>query len=212
MEDSFRKGNREVEILNTNTMVAKINYNDIKDLPPQAAYYFIEGIKKDLVKDVVLRDILNESVLDKPIAGMPWEDLSPRGVYMFFDADDICRYIGQTSKSFYERLLTQFDTTHYPGFGWNSLLSILSCKRLDKPHAELCEEDHEIDFETVVNYKLLLIEVDRIEEIKSHNIVWIEKVLLKTYREMDDEQLLNNNVGWLKNEWWKMTINDIVYS
>lgn len=193
-------------------MVAKINYNDIKDLKPEAAYYYIEAIKKGLVKEVVLRDILNESALDKPIAGMSWWELSPRGVYMFFDAESICKYVGQTNKSFYERLLTQFDTTHYPGFGWNSMLSILSCKRLNKPHAEVCEEDHEVDFETVINYKLLLIEVDKIEEIEPQHIVWIEKVLLKTYREMDDEQLLNGNIGWLKNEWWGMTINDIVYS
>ncbi len=193
-------------------MVAKINYNDIKDLKPEAAYYYIKGIKKGLVTEVVLRDILHECALDKQVAGMSWWELSPRGVYMFFDSEDICKYVGQTHRSFYDRLLTQFDTTHYPGFGWNSLLSILSCKRLNKPHAEICEEDHEIDFETVGNYKLLLIEVDRIEEITPKNIVWIEKVLLKTYREMEDEQLLNGNIGWLERDWWGMTINEIVYS
>jgi hypothetical protein len=41
--------------------------------------------------------------------------------------------------------------------------------------------------------------------------LWLEKIMLKTYKEMHEEDcLLNGNIGWLRNEWWNMTIHEIL--
>lgn len=191
-------------------MVTRINYSVIKDLKPEEAFHHINAIKMGYVKDVLLRDLINEGILDKPVKDFYFIDFSPRGVYMFFDNTGGIRYIGQTNQSFYQRIPTQLDTFPYGGFGWNSMLRIMGNRRTGKTGDLLTEADHEIDFEEVINYRLLLIEVDRCDEIDARNLVWIEKILLKIYYEMDGTQLLNGRTGSLRSADWNKKIDDLI--
>ena len=60
--------------------------------------------------------------------------------------------------------------------------------------------------------KLLLVEVEKSDEIDGNYLRWIEKVLLKTFKEIEEEQIFNRNVGWLSSEWWEMKIDEIIRS
>ena len=191
-------------------MVAKINYNEVKLMKPEEAFHHINSIQKGQVKDMRMYDIVNMDSLNKAVHDFCFIDLSPRGVYMFFDQDGHARYIGQTNQSFYQRLPTQLDTWFYSGFGWNSMLRIMGGVRLNKPHNQLTEEDHEVDLAEILNYHILLIEVDRCKEIESNQLLWIEKILLKTYKRFDGNRLLNGNVGGLYSNQWQMAINNLI--
>ena len=193
-------------------MVAKINYSEIKDLMPEEAFHYINGLEKGQVKDARMSDIVNMESLNKAIHEFCFVDLSPRGVYMFFDSNGHARYIGQTKHSFYQRLPTQLDTWFYQGFGWNSMLRIMGGIRTGKPHNQLTEQDHEEDLEEVLNYQLLLIEVDRCKNIDAKNLLWIEKILLKGYRRFGGGRLLNGNIGGLYSNQWQMTVDSLIRS
>ncbi|WP_438939957.1 hypothetical protein [Chitinophaga hostae] len=191
-------------------MVTRINYNDIKDLKPAAVFSHLNNLSKFYVRDLLVKDLLNEGVWEKSVKDFYFVDMSPRGIYMFFKEDKV-RYIGQTNQSFYQRLPTQLDTYVYPGgFGWNSMIRIMGGNRTGKLHKDLTTEDHEIDYEEMIGYKLLLIEVDRCDRISAYNLLWIEKILLKTYRELAGGMLLNNRIGWLNKGDWDKTLDELI--
>jgi|GEM_PF-4008484 len=193
-------------------MIAKINYSEIKNLNPTDAFELIQGIKKGHVKDAKMSDIVNTNSLEKKIHEFSFVDLSFRGVYMFFDSNGNAKYIGQTNDSFYQRLPTQLDTWFYNGFGWNSMLRIMGGIRTGKQHYQLTEEDHEEDLKEVLTWNLLLVVVDRTEPVDAYKLMWIEKVLLKTYRKIQNNTLINGRIGWLNENQWKMSVHEIINS
>lgn len=192
-------------------MITKINYNEIKDMSPEAAYHYINALDKKLVREFTMKDIVNVGFLDMPVHEFSFVDLSPRGIYMFFDGEGKATYIGQTNQSFYQRLPVQLDTWVYKGFGWNSMLRIMGGRRTGKHHDALTEDDHCIDLETVLDHRLLLIEVDHDETIDANRLMWIEKVLLKAYKKYGSN-LINGNIGGLYDHHWNWTIDNIIKS
>jgi hypothetical protein len=190
-------------------MTTKINYNEIKDMTPEGAYHHINSIEKCLVRDFKMKDLINSGIMEMPVHEFRFVDLSPRGIYMFFDANGQATYIGQTNHSFYQRLPVQLDTWVYKGFGWNSMLRIMGGNRTGKNHDALTEEDHCIDLETVLDYKLLLIEVNPDNEITANRLMWIEKVLLKAYKRYGSA-LINGKIGGLYDHHWGWTIDRII--
>lgn len=191
-------------------MPARIKYEDIKDMKPEQAYNYLLQLDKPVVKDMKMRELLNEATLNKPLIETYFRDLSPRGIYIFFDTNGNIRYIGQSNDSFYQRILTQLDTTYYAGYGWNSMLTIMGCKRLGKPHAELCEEDHCVDFDEAINYRLLMIDVGSDKDMNAATLKWLERILLKTVNGIDHAALLNGRIGDLNDDYWEFTIDEIL--
>lgn len=190
-------------------MVTKIYFNDIKDKKPWDAIQYIQGLKKSIVSEVLTIDLLNENALNKPFASTFYKELYPRGVYILFDENDNVRYVGESNKGFFERLMAQFDTTHYEYWGWNAMLRKMGGIRTGKTHDELTEEDHDVDWNIAIKYKLVLIEVKH-EEINPKELKWLEKVIMQTFREVPNQQLLNTRIGWLPETNWEKTIEDLV--
>jgi hypothetical protein len=191
-------------------MVTKVSYKDIESLNPEQVINFLQNINKGLVKDVTVRDLLNEATLTRPFAETFFVDLYPRGVYLFFDANDVIRYVGKTHQGFYTRLMSQLDTTPYGHFGWNALFRIIGGARTQKPHHELTEEDHEIEYNEVINYKLVLIDVGTWKEVSSDQLNRLEKVIMKSFRESGSQSLVNTRIGWLADYQWNHTIKELI--
>ncbi|MFN8263785.1 MAG: hypothetical protein U0T07_09685 [Chitinophagales bacterium] len=189
-----------------------IEYAEIASLKLEEAINYLESIPKYKVSDFKLIDLLNAENFQKPIIDTYFRDLSNNGIYIFYDENKNVRYIGQSKKGFYERILTQLDTTVYQYFGWNALLRKIGGIRTGKHHHELTEDDHCVDFETVKNYYLLLIAVpDKFEDWK---LPQLEKYLMKAYREVNYHKgnclLLNTRIGWLNDSDWEIPINDLL--
>lgn len=191
-------------------MVTKINYNQIQNMLPEEAASYLQQTKKGFVREATVLDLLNAETLNRPFAETYFVDLHTRGVYLFFDSNDVIRYIGQTNQGFYNRLMTQLDTTFYKGFGWNALFRILGGKRTGKAHDELTEEDHEVEYNEVINYKLLLVSVGTQKEMPNTQLKKLERVLLKTFREQEGSNLVNSGMGWLLDVEWNKTINKLI--
>lgn len=195
-------------------MPSRIKYEDIKGLKPEETYHYLCKLEKPVVNDMKVRDVLNLDSLDKPLAGARFIDLSPRGVYMFFTPGGRVRYIGQSKKSFYERILTQLDTTTYGHWGWNAMLRMMGGRRLNKPHIELEETDHETDLEEVKKDSLLMIEVGDEDDMSAAKLRKLEKLMMKIYRSMEHEQsdyaLMNGQIGWLDDLLWENTIEQLL--
>lgn len=191
-------------------MVTKIRYEDIKNLTPEEATSLLRNTEKGLVKDITVLDLLNKEILNKPFAETYFVDLYPRGIYLFFDSDDAIRYVGKTHQGFYTRLMSQLDTTHYGFFGWNALFRILGGTRTNKAHHELTEEDHEVEYGEVINYKLVLVDVGGWSEVSSDELKVLEKVIMKAFREQDGNRLVNTRVGRLNDFEWSQKIDDLM--
>ncbi len=193
-------------------MPARIKYEDIKDMKPEEAYHYISKLDKPVVKNIRTRDLMNEVTLSKPAVGTKFAALSPRGVYIFFDEEGYARYVGQAKNSFYDRILVQLDTHYYKGWGWNSMLTILGCNRLRVDHDKLSEEEHDKDIEEVKKYKLLMIDVGTKEEVNAYQLNRLERRLMQTCKEMEQEQnrLLNNRVAELPYHDWDKTLDQIL--
>ena len=195
-------------------MPSRIKYHDIKDLKPEEVYNYLCTLEKPVVNDMRVKDVLNLDSLDKPLAGARFIDLSPRGVYMFFTPGGRVRYVGQTNKGFYDRILTQLDTTTYGHWGWNAMLRMMGGRRLNKPHIELEEADHEIDLEEVKKDSLLMIEVGSEQDMSAAKLKKLEKLMMKIYRSMEhrlpDYTLMNGQIGWLDDPLWENTIEQLL--
>lgn len=195
-------------------MPSRIKYDDIKDLKPEEVYNYITALEKPVVKGMKLRDVLSLDSLDMPLVDAQYTDLSPRGVYMFFAQGGRARYIGQTNKSFYDRILIQLDTTYYGHWGWNAMLRMMGGKRLAKGHDELCEDDHCTDLEEVMNDRLLMIDVGKENDMDAATLKRLEKLIMKIYRSMEHKQpdytLMNGRIGWLDDPLWENTIDQLL--
>ncbi len=191
-------------------MVARINYEDIKNMKPYEAYELISNVPCYKVSEAKVKDLVNQELLDSPLHEFTDNGFSSRGLYFFFNAEKNAIYIGQTNTQYLARLTTQLDTTFYPGWGWNSLLRILGGIRTGKPHDELSYEDHEIDLEQLLECQLLLIEVNRSNDVDSTKLKRLERTMQKLFKEVEDNVLLNGNTGELKPHEWEMVINNII--
>lgn len=189
-------------------MVSKLNYDTIKNMRPMDAMHYLQSIEKGLVKDVTVLDLLNADTLQKPFAETYFIDLYPRGIYLFFDQSDCIKYVGKTHQGFYNRLMTQLDTTFYEGFGWNALFRILGGNRTGKAHDDLCEEDHEVEYDEVINYKLILIDTHR--DISSYQLGVLEKIIMKAFRAQEKNTLVNTRIGWLTEDQYTQTIKELI--
>lgn len=190
-------------------MVTKINFTEIKDKKPWDAIQYIQGLRKGLVKDVLTIDLFNMKFLQMPFADTLYNDLYPRGIYMFFDENDQIRYVGESNSGFFGRLMRQMDTT--PGGVWagNIMLIKMGVERTGKPFKELTESDHEVDWEIAKNFKLVLLEVSH-DELNAKELKWLEKVIMKTFNDSDNHRLLNTRIGELSPTDWDKTIEYLV--
>ena len=191
--------------------IKKIYYDDIKNMLPQEAIDFINGIEKTCVKDFQVLDMLNSDVLNRSFADTFYREVFPRGVYLFFDSENAITYVGQSSQGFFHRLMSQFDITPGGDWGWNALLRKMGGKRTGKGHNELTEDDHDMDFQLLKEYKLLLIE-DKNQELSKEETGWLEKCIMKAFRGQQRNALLNTNIGWLADHQWQMTIEQYLKS
>lgn len=130
---------------------------------------------------------------------------------MFFDSNNIIKYVGKTHQGFYTRLMSQLDTTPYGYFGWNALFRILGGNRTGKPHHKLEEVDHDIEYNEVINYKLVLIDVDTHKEVSSDQLKILEKIIMKAFRAQDGNALVNTRIGWLTDLEWEKTIDELIH-
>ncbi|MFN8298372.1 MAG: hypothetical protein U0T75_04635 [Chitinophagales bacterium] len=186
-------------------MTTRIHYSDIKAMLPQEAINHIQQLEKKFVRDFKVIDMLNKDALEKPFADTFYREVFPMGVYLFFDSNDMIRYVGQSAQGFFHRLMSHFDITPGGHWGWNALLRKMGGLRTGKKHHELSEKDHAVDFDLLKNYKLLLIEV-QFGELSKDELKWLEKLIMKAFRGQAKHELLNTNIGWLAKHEWQMPI------
>lgn len=179
-------------------------------MQPFEAIQFLQNMEKGLVKEVTVLDLLNSETIHRPFMETSFVDLYPRGVYLFFDQNNCIKYVGKTHQGFYNRLMSQLDITPMGNFGWNALLRILGGNRTGKAHNELTEDDHEIDFNEVSNYKLVLIDAGTWKELSAVQLLSLEKVIMKAFRAQEGNGLINTRIGWLQNHQLEQTINEIL--
>lgn len=190
-------------------MVTKIYFKDIKDKNPLDAIQYIQKLDKGLVKDVLTKDLLNEAALNKPFADTYYSELFPRGIYLFFNENDIIRYVGETNSGFFGRLMTHMDVTPMGAWAGNIMLVKMGVERTKKHFLDLIEADYEVDWATAKNYKLVLIEISH-DELNKKELKWLEKVIMKAFKEVFGQQLLNTHIGRLHNSDWEKTIEYLV--
>jgi hypothetical protein len=200
----------ESQLFYRKKMVTKVRYSAIENMQPFEAIQFLQNMEKGLVKEVTVLDLLNSETIHRPFVETNFVDLYPRGVYLFFDQNNCIKYVGKTHQGFYTRLMCQLDVTPYGYFGWNAFFRILGGNRTGKPHHELTEDDHQIEFDEVIKYKLVLIDVGTWEEISSDQLKVLEKIIMKAFRAQEVNGLVNTRIGWLRDDQWEQTINELI--
>ena len=190
-------------------MVAKINYSKAKVKLLSELVAVINATEKGTLKEIVARDVIHQDIMNKPLHELWYNDIFSWGVYLFFDPNDRIRYVGKSKNGFYGRLMSQMDTTHRPFWGWNALLRKMGGEITGKAHDKLSDADHEIDYKTLLKYKLFLIEIEK-GELSEKQLGWLEKYVMKAFREEKNQKLLNTQVGWLTEQEKAITINELV--
>ncbi len=82
-------------------------------------------------------------------------------------------------------------------------------ERTGKLHDELTNNDHKKDYEKLLQYKIVLIEAT-VAEINDEELGWLEKIIMKAFKDLPNENLLNTRTGRLRNEDYKKTIHNLV--
>lgn len=177
-------------------MLASLTYPSIADLTPGAAAQTISALKKYTLQQVVVADLLVPDVLQQPVYNLNTWDIFTGGIYVFFDDRDNVRYVGKSKNGFYLRLMSQLDTTHRAHWGWNALLRKLGGERTGKPHHKLTTADHEKDLRTLLHFHMAVVTVDNYK-LNEQQLGWLEKYLMKGFRELPGENLLNTRTGKL---------------
>jgi hypothetical protein len=188
-------------------MITKLAFGEINALSPVEAVARFHALEKCKVKEMVVSDVLG--ALDKPFIDTYYRDVFPAGVYLFFDEDNYVKYIGQSGNGFFNRMMSQLDPTPSDGWGWNVLLKKMGTQRLGKRYDELTEEDHWHDLEILEDFGLVFMELE-MDGIANGHHRSLERILLKSFREIKGERLLNTGIGWLQDEHWSKSIGELL--
>lgn len=190
-------------------MIKHISYSDIINKKPQGIVDFLNSQSKPQRKNVLLEDLMNIPYLKNPFSSSDFDTIFSRGVYLFYDENEVIRYIGSTNQGFLHRLMCHVNTYPQGGWGWNMILRKMGGERLGKSHNELSQKDHEYDWKIFQNYHLLLIDIKH-HEADGNKLKKIERIIMKSYRDQPEQKLLNNRIGWLREHEWKMKLKELV--
>lgn len=176
-------------------MVAIIPYHELKNHRPLAAVDFILKEQKWKFKELKAQDLFCELNMYKHFVELNFIDVHLRGVYLFFEGNDI-RYIGKAKDGFYSRFMGHTDTTFRANFGWNALLRKIGSARTNKGPNELSTDDHNIDFYTMIEYKLVLIDVELDGDDEEKKVISkLEKMLMRAFEYKQPNKIFNTRFG-----------------
>lgn len=178
-------------------MVAKIKYSDLREMVPMEAVGFIKSLDKYPLSELNASDLLVSKNLQTPINDLfNYNDIYCKGIYVLFDENNNVRYVGKSKNGFYGRLMGHLYTVAKPGWGWNAILIKLAQERLKPLNRHLTNEDHEEDLKTLINYGIVLIDVEN--TLSDTQLGWLEKIIMKAARIEHENHMLNTRIGWLR--------------
>ena len=180
-------------------MITSIKYSSIQNKTPVELVDFILEKEKHTLKEVQVKDLIDVKMMNAFINDIYYNDIFIRGIYLFFDEQNRIRYVGKSKNGFYGRLMSQMDTQHRPFWGWNVILLKLGVERTSILHNELNDKEHEISLKTLLMYRIVIIEASK-EEINEQQLGWLEKIVMKVFKESPEEKLLNTRVGRLSQQ------------